>query len=218
MRGLAVLGMIIFHFFFILDFYGIYQSEMFSGWWHVLGQFVRFTFLILVGIGMVISYQRSRSLLRQVKRGIIVLIFAMVVTFATWFFVPDQYVRFGILHLIGTSIILLSLIVRWRFIALLLAIFAMSFGYYVSDGVFILFQNSTIQTIDYFPIFPWIGATAFGIFLGHIFYTKERARLNFGFLQKVPLIFLGRHSLLIYMLHVPIILALLFAFGILKSF
>lgn len=218
LRGLAVLGMIVFHFFFILDFYQIYSSEMFSGWWHVLGQFVRFTFLILVGIGMVISFERSHSLWRQVKRGIIVLFFAMIVTLATWFFVPDQYVRFGILHLIGTSIIILSLIVKWHFIALLLAIFAMSLGYYVRDGIFILFQNSSIQTIDYFPIFPWIGVVAFGIFLGHNFYTKEIARPNFGFLQKVPLMFLGRHSLLIYMLHVPIILALLFGSGVLKSF
>lgn len=218
LRGLAVLGMIIFHFFFILDFYGIYPSEMFSGLWHVLGQFVRFTFLILVGIGMVISFNRSHSLWRQVKRGLIVLFFAMIVTLATRIFIPDQYVSFGILHLIGTSIIILSLIVRWPFFALLFAIFAMSLGYYVTDGVFILFHNSSVQTIDYFPLFPWIGVVALGIFLGHIFYAKERAQPKFNLLQKIPLVFLGRHSLLIYMLHVPIILAVLFAFGVLKSF
>src|SRR3989338_3496258 len=90
LRSLAVIGMIVFHFFFILDFYRIYANDMFSGWWHVLGQFVRFTFLILVGICMTISYQRSHSRWRQIRRGSIVLFFAMIVTLATRIFVPEE--------------------------------------------------------------------------------------------------------------------------------
>jgi uncharacterized membrane protein len=82
---------------------------------------VRFDFLALVGVGMVISYYRIlgkmensvslgrarwRAILQQWKRGSMVGGCAMVVTAATYLYVREDFVRFGILHLIGVSVFL----------------------------------------------------------------------------------------------------------------
>lgn len=224
LRGLAVIGMIIFHLFYLLNYFDVVVSEMFSGWWHVLGQFVRFSFLGLVGVGMVISYSRS-GILRQWRRAGIIFVLALVVSIATLLVIPDQYVKFGILHLIALGIFVLSFVVRLPVIALILGIAAIFLGQWIAgfntDSLlpFILGAKSeTIFSIDYFPIFPWISVVCFGIFLGNLLYAEKEAGFNLAgkFSRKIfkPILFLGRNSLMVYMLHVPIIIFLLWVFGV----
>ena len=57
LRGLAVLGMMVYHAFFVLTFFGDWNFAMNEGWWEILANVVRFIFLSLVGVGMVISYE-----------------------------------------------------------------------------------------------------------------------------------------------------------------
>lgn len=150
LRGVAVVGMIVFHFFFILDFYGVKESAMREGGWEVLGQFVRFTFLGLVGVGMVISYGRVvaggrwLAISRQWKRGTVILIAALVVSLATYLFLGEKfYVRFGILHLIAVSIFFWSFFVEWKWAVLVLSLvsfwaggwsFGKGFGVILNSG------------------------------------------------------------------------------------
>lgn len=234
LRGLAVVGMIIFHLFYLLNYFEVMFLQMFSGWWHVLGQFVRFSFLGLVGVGMVISYNKVlgnlpdaqrggifcwKAVLRQWCRAGIIFVLALIVSFATLLVIPDQYVKFGILHLIATSIFVLSFVVRLPVIALIFGIAAIFLGKWLSGfttNSLILFvfgmKSETIFSIDYFPIFPWISVICFGIFLGNLLYAgKFRMCLEkFVFhMAFKPILFLGRHSLVIYMLHMPVIIFLL---------
>lgn len=226
LRGLAVFGMIIFHFFYLLNYFGVLVSEMFSGWWHVLGQFVRFSFLGLVGVGMVISHNRVqagfcwKAILRQWRRAGTIFILALIVSLVTLLTIPDQYVKFGILHLIALGIFVLSFVVRLPVFALVFGIVTIFLGKWMAGFttnslfLFILgMKSETIFSIDYFPIFPWISVICFGIFLGNLLYTEKGVRWHlekFVFLPVFrPILFLGRHSLAIYMLHVPVIIFLL---------
>ncbi|MDA1060294.1 MAG: heparan-alpha-glucosaminide N-acetyltransferase [bacterium] len=219
LRGFAVLAMIVFHAFFLLDYYGEYSFEMFSGWWHVLGQFVRFSFLGLVGISMVISYQKSHSRVRQLYRGFKVLIFAMLVSFVTYFAVGEEFIRFGILHLIAFSIIVLSFIVDRKYISLLIGILLIYLPFLNENINSLLFIDFGKYGIDYFPIFPWMGIVAFGIFLGHFLYPKGEALFKIDLPQKMlGLYWFGKKALWIYMVHVPIIIGVFWAIGLLKPF
>ena len=71
-------------------------------------------------------------------------------------------------------------------------------------------------TEDYVPIFPWMGVFLMGMYLGTHFILSgalvQGDRLSDGKILALPA-WLGRHSLLIYMIHQPILLGLLWFFG-----
>lgn len=249
LRGLAVVGMVVFHFFFILDFYGVKENEMFSGWWHVLGQFVRFSFLGLVGVSMVISYERVsggrwRALLRQWKRAALVFGCGIVITIVTRFAIPEVFVRFGILHMIGVSIFLWSFFVEWKWVALGLSLLSFwaggwfewlgvaDFGLSLSDfginrlGLFFL-KDTELQSIDYFPLFPWTGIVGVGIFIGRVFYggkgrwareieASSATGADSYMSMNRAISFIGKKALLIYLLHVPVFVGVLWVAGLVR--
>jgi uncharacterized membrane protein len=65
-------------------------------------------------------------------------------------------------------------------------------------------------TEDYVPLFPWLGVVLIGIFAGA--WVAGRDRTVIASLQRFApawLAFLGRHSLLVYMVHQPVLLGIL---------
>jgi uncharacterized membrane protein len=73
------------------------------------------------------------------------------------------------------------------------------------------------QTLDYFPLLPWFGVTMLGIFMGNIAYPGYRRKYNLIDLSNQQLIsaleLMGRNSLLIYIVHQPLLVFLLYATG-----
>ena len=88
-RGLAVLSMIVYHFFFDLDFLGISTRAMYSGGWLIFQRMIASSFLLLVGISLVISFSAVREkpfvaiLKKFLKRAGIVMAAALMVTLGT---------------------------------------------------------------------------------------------------------------------------------------
>lgn len=216
LRGLAVIGMVIFHFFFILNFFGIQMFDINSGGWLILARAVQFTFLGLVGFSLAISRKNyPQQLLRAAKISVA----ALSVTLITYYLIPDFYVRFGILHFIAVSIILLAPFARQKYLALAIVIISLPIYFLLSkidsENLFMIILGSNsdfaFNTIDHFSIFPWITVVACGMFLGRIIKVPNWKFPSFTW----PLVFLGRHSLLFYLLHVPAIIILLIALDLL---
>jgi uncharacterized membrane protein len=237
-RGVAVILMVVFHVFFVLDFYGIVKNEMRSGFFEIFGDFVRVSFLLLVGISMAISFQkvfvaaenRWSAVFRQWKRAFIVAVCALLVSFVTFFVVPDTYVRFGILHLIAVSIFILAFFAGSKWSSFVFAVFSFILGYVLKDCSLLILPvcGNGAVALDYFPIFPWIGFAALGIFIGRIFYVEKvggfvleslRTFISggavFGLVLKMVSA-IGRQSLLIYILHIPVIIAVFVLFGVIS--
>lgn len=215
LRSLAILGMIAYHAAFILVFFHAADIRINDGIWPALGQFVRHTFLILVGISLAVSYQQrpENFLKRNMTRAALILILAMLITLATYIAIPKAFVRFGILHFIAVSIFLCGFIANKKYLPLLLAILVIPINFLLKQQIatstvlFILgLQPQGLSYIDHFAIFPWIGLPLLGIFLGNILYPRITKPLESS-ASKVP-IFISKNSLLIYMIHVPIILAI----------
>ena len=65
---------------------------------------------------------------------------------------------------------------------------------------------------DYFPLIPWMFLYLCGYFLwravGHRRRVMEKLKPGFA-----PLAFLGRHSLLIYLLHQPVLMGVFLLLG-----
>src|SRR3990167_3350661 len=94
-------------------------------------------------------------------------------TFWYWFarvtafmFIPNDYVRFGVLHLIGLSVILSYFFLKLKnnHLNLVFGIIFVLFGFlfqkitFNSDLFFIFgIISKTFSSVDYFPLFPWFG-------------------------------------------------------------
>ena len=67
------------------------------------------------------------------------------------------------------------------------------------------------QSFDYFPMLPWFGVILLGVFAGNLLYPNGKRAFRFPNFPPNPLVrlltFLGRHSLVIYFLHVPVLVA-----------
>jgi len=73
------------------------------------------------------------------------------------------------------------------------------------------FMTHRPYTEDYVPLFPWVGLVLVGVALGHalVQHAGALARIEGpGWLR-----FLGRHSLVTYLVHQPILLGLLWLFA-----
>ena len=68
-------------------------------------------------------------------------------------------------------------------------------------------------SVDYTPVFPWLGVVLIGMALGDVLYPNGVRSFTLPRLPEnvlAPLVFMGRHSLLIYLVHQPLILAVLY--------
>ncbi len=216
-RGLAIVLMIVFHFTFDLDFLEIFPVNMDSGFWLVIGNFVRFTILSLVGVSLFLSHKkyttRSNYLKRQIIRAVKLFLIALGISLATWLTFPDSYIRFGVLHLISIGIIAGALLIKNpRTLAVLMFLMLILGSVFtniqLNTSLFLPFGITPhgFNTLDYFPIFPWLAIVFFGIVFAHIFdihsllvNPKKLPRIRI--LEKI-----GQNSLIIYLVHQPILL------------
>lgn len=129
LRGIAVVGMIGYHALFLLNFYGLAVVDFGQLGMVVWARVVQFLFLGLVGVGMAISVKRAGFVKRQLKRGGLIGLMAGVVSVATFVVIPDFFVRFGILHLIAVSSVLLMWIAKWRLLVLAVGVGAFFFRF-----------------------------------------------------------------------------------------
>ncbi|MEX0895767.1 MAG: heparan-alpha-glucosaminide N-acetyltransferase [Patescibacteria group bacterium] len=235
-RGLAILGMVAMHVSIVEAILRGQALQRTVAMWGelpltIIGRASAISFLLLVGISGAISYwRRLTSGQSQVqiekyflKRGLSILGLGMVITVVTWLLIPESYIRFGILHLIGTSVLFIPLLMSrsMRIIMILVLLAALWIAWQIGPvhQVLILAWQypAGFQTQDIWPITPWMGVVVLGVELAHWLYPQGKRRShwqishqavrNSAFLQS--LVWSGQRSLWIYMLHVPVIVAIL---------
>lgn len=230
-RAIALVSMITYHtvwdlvYLFGMD-WAWYQSEFA----HLWQQSICWTFILLSGF----CWSFSKKPFRQ---GLIVSAAGLLVTLVTLIFSYESRIIFGVLNLIGASILLLIPLKKYfeklppaaGFIGMV-ALFAITRG--VNEGylgffrwklielppvfyknlfsAFIGFPEKYFFSSDYFSLLPW----AFLYFAGYFLYRLwKEGRFPCGkcLNRKLPILtWMGRNSLVIYMIHQPVI------FGILK--
>jgi uncharacterized membrane protein len=222
-RGVAVVTMIVFHSAFDLDFFGVLPLDVSGGFLRMLAYLTASTFIFLVGLSFTISYARaSRRLdgrglaLKYVRRGLTIFGYGLVITAVTRIFLPSVYIVFGILHFIGIAILLAPLFVRFDAEKLIIASIACLIAGYITSLItgpwpllLLGIRPESFTSLDYVPLIPWFGLVLVGMACGHLFYPDGKRGCSLPVAEPAfarPLEFLGRHSLVIYFLHQPIIL------------
>tara|TARA_Y100000389_G_C17448584_1_gene513198 strand:+ start:954 stop:1670 length:717 start_codon:yes stop_codon:yes gene_type:complete len=219
MRGIAILFMVIFHIALSENLFSNKNYNLHGGFLEFTGHFSRTLFLFLMGTSLVLAYKKKKKenksyRMFQINRGTQILVYGLIVTFLTKMVLPQQYVAFGILHFIGLTIILLSFIIDKKFIIyLVLVICLTAWGNLNSkDGNlfnYVLGTNYNYHgwTIDYFPLLKNIPKVLAGVLFGYYYVNNPlniREDIKNNKIVKI-LEKLGKQSLNIYMLHLPIV-------------
>ncbi len=226
LRGFAVFCMVFYHGFYTLAFlYNVEAGLVLLRFFMPAEPFFAGMFMFIAGISSDLSHS-------NLKRGLKLLAVALAVTLVTYLAVPEEVIAFGILHFLSICMILYGLLKpvsdRFRFswlpvlVCVLLYICTMGipYGYlgfspqvglaippelYRTNwlapfGIF----NENFRSSDYFPLFPWIFVYAAGTFVGKLAAAGKFPA--FMYPSRVPFFsWLGRHALIIYIVHQPVI-------------
>lgn len=216
-RGLALVGMIVFHLawdFHALGITGLDPSR--SPAWHIFGHAVASCFLLLSGFSLVLAKDRGATAKSSLKRIGVISSAAFVVTLATWFVAPNQVITFGILHCIALSnLIALALLRAPRWLVVLVALAALAAPLAFEPVAprwtwWMGLLEAVPDTLDNRPLCPWLSLVLAGcLFARHGGTTFMANWDNRGGACTAILTTAGRHSLAIYLGHQPIIFALL---------
>jgi len=232
MRGVAIVMMVVYHLMWDLRGLAGYDINVHTGFWHIWQQITANLFIGIVGVSLTLSYGRARSKGgttatrwgKYAMRGAVVFSWGVVVSIVTYFVDPSHYVRFGILHLIGVSIIVAYPFLRFCWLNLILGILLLLLGQIIplfglnNPWLGSLGLNAHSQpAFDYFPLIPWFGVVLLGIFVGNSLYTDGQRRFTLPNIGTTPglrtLRLSGQNSLLIYLVHQPITIAILMLLG-----
>ncbi|MCI6054745.1 heparan-alpha-glucosaminide N-acetyltransferase domain-containing protein [Dysosmobacter sp.] len=227
LRGLTLLSMIAYH--------GCWDMVYILGadwpWYQSSGaylwqQSICWTFILLSGF----SFSLGR---RHWRRGWLVFGCGAVVTAVTLVVMPGQEIWFGVLTLLGSCMLLGALLERplgrvpaGAGLVLSAALFVLTRsvnrGYLGFEGLRLaalpgeLYRNMAtaylgfpfpgFRSTDYFSLVPWLFLFLTGYFLFRLTGQRLAAAPDLG--RCAPLEALGRRSLLVYMLHQPVLYGL----------
>jgi uncharacterized membrane protein len=224
-RGIAILMMILFHTLFDLNYFQIFPVDIYEGFWKYFAYSTASLFLIVVGISLIISrgraqlkYSGHQLALKYVYRGAGIFLLGLLVTVVTWWYLGEGFVVFGILQLIGVSVMLSPLFFRFKTANIVLGLLFIVIGYLLSATsgpawlIPLGIHPPNFWSVDYEPVFPWTGVVLIGMGLGEYLFPGGIRRFTPPVLPRVlvrPLSFLGRHSLVVYLVHQPVIILLL---------
>ncbi len=215
LRGIALVAMAIYHFTWDLAYFhfvpgGVLRSTLFT----VFGHAIACSFLAIAGFALAIAAQPQLDLTKFLVRLAKIVIAALLVTVATWFAFPQSFVTFGILHCIAAaSVISLAFMLAPFWLTGLAGALVFIAGWVIELPAFDTVNGwlglgvRVPLTNDWRPLFPWAGAMLLGLGFGQWVLNRKM------FVRAMPpparlLQTAGRHSLIIYLLHQPLLFAM----------
>lgn len=234
LRGLALLNMLVYH--GMYDW--VYVFGHGSSWYdigapgcHVWQQYICWSFILLSGF----SFSMAR---RPWKNGLIVAGCALVLTAVTAVAMPSELILFGVLHLNACAVLLtwllhplLGRVPAWAGLAGSAALFFVTnqlpYGFLGFEGLHLaalpqslysanlfwlgLPDLTRFSSADYFPILPWVFLFWCGFYAWKLVGNRAAAHAGQSPAALRPLCAVGSRTLLVYMLHQPVIFGVLWA-------
>lgn len=225
LRGFSVFCMVFYHAFYSV---GMIFNVPFFMW---LLNFFMPAEPIFAAIFIIISGISSNLSRSNISRGVKLFVVAMAVTLVTAIVEPNYIIKFGVLHMLSISMLIYGLLQKplskiprifgmFFFGLLFLISYCVPYKYIGIPNLFEIklpmqlyscswlyplgFPDKSFFSSDYFPLIPWFFAFLFGTYIGK--YAAEERFPKFTYKSHLPFFsFLGRHALLIYVAHQPII-------------
>jgi uncharacterized membrane protein len=220
-RGYAILLMVIFHLSFDLNnFHYININILYSQEWKYFRYFIVTIFVFSSGISLKLANQNGINF-SKVKRRVLVLgVASLLVTIGSYTQFPTTWIYFGILHFFLFSSLVGLLFLNLPRLSLVLAIVIIvgyNFSFLNMHWIYNILQSPLhlpiAYTQDLVNIIPWLGVFLLGVVFAH--YKLYRIVFDnkfFNAKNRVNIFFtlLGKNSLVIYLVHQPLLFGLFF--------
>ena len=235
LRGLDLISMMCYHGLWDVVFLFGVQLPWYTGMsGHLWQQSICWVFILLSGFCLPMGHH-------PYKRGALVFGAGALVTAVTVLFMPEDVVLFGVLTLLGSAMVITALLEKaLRKIppavgaVVSAALFGLTYhaqlGYLgFGDGwvqlprflyqnlftAYLGFYPEGFFSTDYFPLVPWLFLFWVGFFLYHLIGRERMEPLRRSICPALG--WLGRHSLVVYLLHQPVLYGVLnFGFYLLR--
>ena len=220
-RSAALLGMAIFHLAFDLEMFGlIAPGTVGSGLWPAFARLVAGSFLFLAGVSLWLAHGHGIRWRGYLRRLAVLVLAAACVSAATYAVMPASFVHFGILHSIAAASVIGLAVLRLPVFALL----ALAGAVVVAPDILRsdAFNHPALwwtglstaprPSVDFEPVLPWAAPFLAGLAVAKAAEANGVwARLAGRPLGPAWLGWPGRHSLLVYLVHQPVLIALVWA-------
>ena len=222
LRGLAIAMMFHYHFSFDLNHFGfIVQDFYHDAFWINYRSLIVSLFLGLVGVSLSLATRYGFNARSYFRRLGMLVGFAALVSIGSYVQFADRFIFFGILHFIAVASVLGLALTRFYWLNLALGCGLILLGTQFQHAFFdqpglrwLGMMTHKPFTEDYVPLLPWFGVVLLGIFVGKWVFEKQPQSWLHNWHSTDPvsrtLSFAGKHSLIIYMLHQPIFMGLLY--------
>ncbi len=237
LRGILIIYVVYYHFMYDLnDILGYEIPYLYADWFSTIRDCMSGSLIFISGI----SCNLSRN---NIKRGARTALIALVLSIATIVVMPSQSIIFGILHLLGTMMLLygigeyiagrisdkkdtsmpLRIVLMFVFLIMFFVCRDVYYGWLIfgnfrlympqslyggSNGfLYIMGFWQRLSSADYYPLIPWGFLFLAGAMAGHVFKSEKLPRFLYRNFCP-PLAFIGRHTMIIYLAHQPILLGI----------
>lgn len=230
-KGFLVLAMVTYHAFYIAVMFSFSNIELYTGFWWIFPRVIAAGFVLVSGWNLAAKRARGATLNVFAKRAGMLALIALGISAATGPVLDKGFVFFGVIHLLALSSLvaypllgrpILALLTGVAFLALGIALGRLRF-----DFVWLAWlglRPANLHPADYLPLAPWLAFIAFGAAFRDLvfrYFLQETTRKKAKLVRKKkllldippPLIFRilaagGRHSLKIYLAHLPLLYCL----------
>lgn len=233
LRGFSIALMVIYHFCYDLDLFGYIDTAFGKNYWIPFRYVIVIGFLSLVGVSLVLVHRDHIRWRSMGKRSFQLLLASLAVSASSYFVDARQVTLFGILQLILVSSWLALPLLKFYRLSFIIGAIIFALGHWVKSPIFeplwvhwVGMVETQRPALDYVPLFPWLGMVLMGITLGHWFFNTQIgskvASLELGKINGLGKISwllekAGQHSLVIYLVHQPLMFGVFYLVHQLKG-
>lgn len=228
LRGIALLAMASYHGTWDFEFFGYLDpGTAETGWLKLFARAIASTFLFMAGFSLVLANTPAIRWRPYAKRVGMIVAAAIAISIVTYIGMSDEWIYFGILHSIAALSLIGIVFVRLPMVFTLLATVVLAAGWFTEtfympgtlewDALdpryfaWLGFSAMPARSNDYVPLFPW----ALAFFVG---LSTARIAVRTNFLHRLAkfgsgtnlIARAGRHSLIFYLVHQPILFGLVY--------
>ena len=221
MRSTAIVLMVIFHFIYDLKFFSIIQSTIPDGQgWQQFRWLIISLFFLCLGASLHLTHKQRFQSKKFFIRVLQIALSALVISVGSYYFINENWIFFGVLHFLAFASLIAIFLVNLPVIALIIGISLLVTGALqivpTRWPFYLFFEDLPGYTNDYVAIVPWLGMVLVGIFLGSTKWFQDDPCKNwFDTIIKHRLAVPGQHSLVIYLIHQPILILAIYLFTLL---
>jgi uncharacterized membrane protein len=227
--------MIFYHFIYDLgDFGYVNMITVVNGYWKLFAQSIGCSFLFISGVSFWVMASSGINWTKYLKRLTILISAALLISIVTYRVNSETFIFFGILHLLAACSLFSIFIYKLPVIILValgIGLLLIPDYYYAStyynDTLFSYkylswtgLYNGKTGSVDFYAFMPWSAAFVLGLACSKVFvkprrtsslsplsFKEEKASLGLS-----SILWIGRHSLLVYLIHQPILIGIILGF------